>query len=285
DPFLRGRPHVAAARAGLRVVSARGLAAHRAKPPERARRSGRPGNVSGYARTAYLFRRGRRHPDVLVPRGRGDRPAPRSGRKTVEDPRGRGVRCSGRFDVGRRRGARPRGGRRNPHRRRRRRVCGGPVGSSRGPRRAAAPGGGGAAEGRGTVRVERDRRLLRARAPHAPPRGRRVTAAAAVFAGIAVLLLLWSYGVYPYLVGRLARRAPARAVPSSISPSVDVLISAFDEEGSIAGRILNLLSQQYPGVLTVSIGCDGCRDSTADLARDSGSDRVRVAEFGERRGK
>jgi Glycosyl transferase family 2 len=112
-----------------------------------------------------------------------------------------------------------------------------------------------------------------------------VTAAAAVFAGIAVLLLLWSYGVYPYLVGRLARRAPARAVPSSISPSVDVLISAFDEEGSIAGRILNLLSQQYPGVLTVSIGCDGCRDSTADLARDSGSDRVRVAEFAERRGK
>jgi cellulose synthase/poly-beta-1,6-N-acetylglucosamine synthase-like glycosyltransferase len=112
-----------------------------------------------------------------------------------------------------------------------------------------------------------------------------VTAAAAVFAGIAVLLLLWSYAVYPYLIRRLARRAPARAARSPISPSVDVLISAFDEEDSIAGRILNLLSQQYPGTLTVSIGCDACRDSTAVRARESGSDRVRVAEFAERRGK
>jgi cellulose synthase/poly-beta-1,6-N-acetylglucosamine synthase-like glycosyltransferase len=109
--------------------------------------------------------------------------------------------------------------------------------------------------------------------------------AVAVLLGIALVLVIWSYLVYPALVRSLAGRASPQEVPATIAPSVEVLISAFDEQESIGPRLSNILSQEYPGSLAVSVGCDGCRDWTAVRAREVGSDRVRVAEFAERRGK
>jgi cellulose synthase/poly-beta-1,6-N-acetylglucosamine synthase-like glycosyltransferase len=112
-----------------------------------------------------------------------------------------------------------------------------------------------------------------------------VTAAALTLAGLAAILVFWSYVVYPSLLRYLSRRAPARSSVSAGWPSVEVLVSAFDEEASIGARVANLLLQQYPGSLSVSVGCDGCGDHTADRARESADERVRVAEFAERRGK
>lgn len=113
-----------------------------------------------------------------------------------------------------------------------------------------------------------------------------MTAAAIVFAGIAFVLVTWSYLLYPWFLFRLSHRAPPRGqAGSGAAPSVDVLVSAFDEEASIGGRLLNLLFQDYSGVIGVLVGCDGCHDSTAVRAREAGSERVQVAEFAERRGK
>jgi cellulose synthase/poly-beta-1,6-N-acetylglucosamine synthase-like glycosyltransferase len=125
-----------------------------------------------------------------------------------------------------------------------------------------------------------------------------VTALAAVLAALAALLLLWSYAAYPALVSVLARRArrpsprlsPERgegeAGPSpGEPPSVEILIAAFDEEAAIGRRIENALAQSSAGPLTVSLGCDGCRDRTADRARAAGDGRLRVEEFPARRGK
>jgi cellulose synthase/poly-beta-1,6-N-acetylglucosamine synthase-like glycosyltransferase len=112
-----------------------------------------------------------------------------------------------------------------------------------------------------------------------------VTVAAAVLAGISLVLVVWSYLLYPALLFRLARRAPRREAAAGSAPSVEVLISAFDEQEAIGPRIANLLAQEYPGNLVVSVGCDGCGDWTGVRARESGSELVRVAEFAERRGK
>jgi cellulose synthase/poly-beta-1,6-N-acetylglucosamine synthase-like glycosyltransferase len=113
-----------------------------------------------------------------------------------------------------------------------------------------------------------------------------VTAVAVALAATAVLLVLWSYAVYPALVSRLARRAPPTPEPTpSEPPSVEVLIAAFDEEDVIGRRVRNALGESYAGALTVSVGCDGCRDHTADWAREAGDGRVRVEEFPVRRGK
>ena len=113
-------------------------------------------------------------------------------------------------------------------------------------------------------------------------------AAAAAFAAVALALLLWSYVGYPIVLARLARKArvplPARETPP---PSVEVLVAAFDEEVVIARRVANVLAQEYAGSLSLTVGCDGCRDATAERAREvaAADPRVRVAEFGTRRGK
>jgi cellulose synthase/poly-beta-1,6-N-acetylglucosamine synthase-like glycosyltransferase len=113
-----------------------------------------------------------------------------------------------------------------------------------------------------------------------------VTGAAVLLGAIALVLLFWSYVVYPALVTGLARRAPARDPAEAPGPpDVEVLVAAFDEEGVIGPRVANLLAQTYPGTLAVAIGCDGCSDATAVRAREAGNERVRVEEFPDRRGK
>jgi cellulose synthase/poly-beta-1,6-N-acetylglucosamine synthase-like glycosyltransferase len=130
-----------------------------------------------------------------------------------------------------------------------------------------------------------DRPIVLARAAPSPSGSSLLTVAALVLAVVAVILVVWSYVFYPVVLMALARRARARPPVPARRPSVEVLVSAFDEDASIAARIANLLAQEYGGDLAVSIGCDGCRDQTAARARAAGDDRVRVAEFAERRGK
>ena len=116
--------------------------------------------------------------------------------------------------------------------------------------------------------------------------------AALVLASTSLLLFLWSYGIYPALVERLARRGPAPEGSASGETgrgpvSVDVIVSAADEESVIGARIGNLLRQRVDGGASAAVilGCDGCRDGTAAAARAAGGERVRVVEFPERRGK
>jgi len=112
-----------------------------------------------------------------------------------------------------------------------------------------------------------------------------VTALAGALAALSLLLAGWSYLVYPPLVRRLAARAAARVPAGGGAPSVEVVISAADEEKVIGARIENLLAQEAPGPMTISVGCDGSADGTAAAARAAGGDRVRVVEFPARRGK
>jgi cellulose synthase/poly-beta-1,6-N-acetylglucosamine synthase-like glycosyltransferase len=111
---------------------------------------------------------------------------------------------------------------------------------------------------------------------------------AAGLAILALVLFVWSYALYPLWIRRRAARA---SVGGTVGPadaataSVEVLLAAADEESVIGDRVRNLLAQG--GAPRISIGCDGCRDSTAERAREAGegSDRVRVIEFPARRGK
>src|SRR6185436_10165263 len=87
---------------------------------------------------------------------------------------------------------------------------------------------------------------------------------------------------------RCARKArPSPVVPPVSPPFVEVLVAAFDEEPVIARRVANVLAQDYPGALALTLGCDGCGDATARVAREAaaGDPRLRVTEFATRRGK
>jgi len=116
-----------------------------------------------------------------------------------------------------------------------------------------------------------------------------MTAIALFCAALSVALFVWSYAVYPALISRLAgKRGRTDASPASApQASVEVIVSAADEEGVIGARVADLLAQRGVSDLRVSIGCDGCRDQTAARAREAaaGNPAVRVVEFPERRGK
>ena len=162
---------------------------------------------------------------------------------------------------------------------------------------------------RAGARLGRDWIAIRRRAGETD-RGFPLTALAVMLLGLAAGLFAWSYLVYPAVIARKARRqsplrrdltiapklgggpcgppnplATAPDPPSAAPPSVEVLVSAADEEGVIARRIENLLSQSPAGSYGVTVGCDGCRDRTAEAARAAGGSRIRVIEFEKRRGK
>ena len=118
-----------------------------------------------------------------------------------------------------------------------------------------------------------------------------MTFLAAALALLALGLFAWSYLVYPPLVEAIARRrgSPRPAAPERRPAAVDVILSAADEEEVIGARIENLRRQEGVSHLAyrVVVGCDGCRDGTAERARAAGAPdgTVAVVEFAERRGK
>lgn len=108
------------------------------------------------------------------------------------------------------------------------------------------------------------------------------------YAGYPLLLVVWD-GAREALAGLrfVAGGADRRARPAADGPwpRVTIAFSAFDEEGCIAEKIQNCLALDYPAErLDVLVGCDGCTDRTAAIARAVGGTRVRVEE-GPRAGK
>ena len=113
-----------------------------------------------------------------------------------------------------------------------------------------------------------------------------MTAAAALLAGLAFFLLVWSYLAYPALIARLSRRGEAAGGPHGAMPrSLEVVLSAADEQDVIGERVRNLLAQETAVPFRISLGCDGCGDRTAEEARQDLGRSGRVVEFPERRGK
>jgi cellulose synthase/poly-beta-1,6-N-acetylglucosamine synthase-like glycosyltransferase len=122
------------------------------------------------------------------------------------------------------------------------------------------------------------------------------------FLWLALGLVAFSYVGYPLLLaaweavrefratlrllgGGPDRRADAADGPAAW-PRVSLVFSAFDEASCIRQKIENCLALDYPpDRLEIVVGCDGCSDRTAELARAAGGDRVQVHELSPRAGK
>jgi cellulose synthase/poly-beta-1,6-N-acetylglucosamine synthase-like glycosyltransferase len=112
-------------------------------------------------------------------------------------------------------------------------------------------------------------------------------------------LVAYSYLGYPFVIAAWAALREAREGVRFLAggpdrrlrrrddrwPTLSIVFSAFDEETCIRQKIENCLALDYPSdALEVLVGCDGCTDRTAELARAAGDRRVRVVEF-QRSGK
>jgi cellulose synthase/poly-beta-1,6-N-acetylglucosamine synthase-like glycosyltransferase len=110
------------------------------------------------------------------------------------------------------------------------------------------------------------------------------------YVGYPIVLVVWS-GVREALESlRFVGGGPDRRLEAAASPeewpSVTLAFSAFDEESCIREKIENCLALDYPADrLEILVGCDGCTDRTAEIARQAGGGRVRVHELSPRSGK
>ena len=117
---------------------------------------------------------------------------------------------------------------------------------------------------------------------------------------LSIGLLFYTYAGYPialilaasfkqvtsdlrYGLGRRTRRAGRDLVAP---PRVSIVFAAHNEAAVIAQKLRNCARLDYPvEALEILIGCDGCTDATAALARSAAMPNVSVYEFSERSGK
>jgi cellulose synthase/poly-beta-1,6-N-acetylglucosamine synthase-like glycosyltransferase len=84
----------------------------------------------------------------------------------------------------------------------------------------------------------------------------------------------------------LGKRNRRRNPRNSQMPKVSLVFAAHNEARIIEQKMSNCQSLDYPGDrLEILVGCDGCTDSTAALARQAGVPNARVIEISTRGGK
>lgn len=108
------------------------------------------------------------------------------------------------------------------------------------------------------------------------------------YVGYPVVLVVWDGLREAFTALRFVGGGPDRREEPEPKewPRLTLVFSAFDEESCIEEKIANCLALDYPqDRLEILVGCDGCTDRTAALARRAGGGRVRVHELSPRSGK
>ena len=99
-------------------------------------------------------------------------------------------------------------------------------------------------------------------------------------------LLVYVYVLYPVLVRALAARFGTPVRHGSDSPSVTILITAYNEEKCIRGKLENLSRLDYPpGLVNTIVVSDASSDATEEIARHFDPARVSVLRVEGRQGK
>jgi cellulose synthase/poly-beta-1,6-N-acetylglucosamine synthase-like glycosyltransferase len=103
-----------------------------------------------------------------------------------------------------------------------------------------------------------------------------VIAAVVLFWG-SLAALAWTHVLYPATVALLARLRTRRvAVDDGYLPSVAVIVTAYNEEGSIERRLANLRELDYPPeLLELVVTSDASADRTEELAEAAGARVIR----------
>src|ERR1044072_1080207 len=98
--------------------------------------------------------------------------------------------------------------------------------------------------------------------------------------------LLYAYAGYPVLVWVVARLRPRPVRRAAVEPTVTVLITAYNEERDLAGKLENTLALDYdPAKLDILVASDCSTDGTDEIARSFAARGVRLHRQPERLGK
>ncbi len=100
---------------------------------------------------------------------------------------------------------------------------------------------------------------------------------------IAAAVVVYIYFGYPLLILAMAKLRPRPIRTADVTPSMTLIVAAYNEQAVIERKIRNALALDYPhDQFEVLILADGCTDDTCSIAR--GFNEVRVIEL-ERGGK
>ncbi|MBI5950959.1 MAG: glycosyltransferase family 2 protein [Chloroflexi bacterium] len=101
-----------------------------------------------------------------------------------------------------------------------------------------------------------------------------------------VFFVLYTYILYPLLLGILASLVPAKKPYDRYEPDVTLLIAAYNEKNAIAAKLENCLALDYPhDHLQILIAADGSDDGTDDIVRGFGERGVELSFDPQRNGK
>lgn len=101
-----------------------------------------------------------------------------------------------------------------------------------------------------------------------------------------VAAIMYVYAGYPLLLTLLARLRPKQQPNNPTLPRVTLLIAAYNEETTIADKLKNSLSLDYPrDHLQILVTADGSDDSTPDIVRSFASLGVELSYSPPRQGK
>ncbi len=99
-------------------------------------------------------------------------------------------------------------------------------------------------------------------------------------------LVGFAYVGYPVLLAILARLMPRRARGGDVTPTVTLLVPAYNEERALAAKLDSCVALDYPrDRLQVVVLCDGSADGTAAIAARYAQHGVALMAFAENRGK
>ena len=83
---------------------------------------------------------------------------------------------------------------------------------------------------------------------------------------LSLALLVWTHGAYPLAAAALARIRPRRVRAGDWTPTVAVIVAAYNEEAVIARRLENLLALDYPPErLEIVVTSDASTDRTHEI--------------------
>jgi cellulose synthase/poly-beta-1,6-N-acetylglucosamine synthase-like glycosyltransferase len=108
------------------------------------------------------------------------------------------------------------------------------------------------------------------------------------YVGYAVVLLVLAalHQIWTDLRYGIGRRERRRRSSGETLPPVTLVFAAYNEEAVIREKMRNCAALDYPAHrLEILVGCDGCSDRTAQIARVEGIPNARVIELSERSGK
>jgi len=98
--------------------------------------------------------------------------------------------------------------------------------------------------------------------------------------------IIYTYFGYPLLVAALASLFPKAEGGQDVTPTVTLLVAAYNEENVIESKIQNCLAIEYPkNKLQILVITDGSSDRTPQIVEQFAAENVLLLHQPERRGK